>query len=214
MAQRGRPNKSGKANQANRGSKSNNFETNTRTEDLALAESAFMVNNKEEEKENITTEEAKEVEVFENGVTTIDFMMPQKEKEILEKNLNVYGDVEKMKKVLSVAKQTKVLQEDVETLNQISKADAVINNMYDVLNNPNNVEMINQYIQQKLENGQDVAKAYKEIGLMTKAMTDAREGMVNRIKHRNTGKTTRIALKFTNDSGQEFNLGVETDGQQ
>lgn len=213
MTQKGRPNKSGKTNQADRGSKSNNFETNTKTEDLALAESAFMVNNKEETKD-ITKEEAKDVQVFENGVTTIDFMMPEEERKILEKNLNVYGNVEKMKKVLSVAKQTKVLQEDVETLNQISKADAVINNMYDVLNNPNNVEMINQYIQQKLENGQDVAKAYKEIGLMTKAMTDAREGMVNRIKHRNTGKTTRIALKFTNDSGQEFNLGVETDGQQ
>jgi hypothetical protein len=81
--------------------------------------------------------------------------------------------------------------------------------MFDIMNNPENIEMINQYIRQKLENGQDVAKAYKEIGLMAKAMIDAREGMINKMKTNKTGKNMKIAIKFTNDSGEDFQLGAD-----
>ena len=44
-----RENKSGKMYQANSGSKSNNFETNTSTKDLVLAETAFLSSKKTEE---------------------------------------------------------------------------------------------------------------------------------------------------------------------
>lgn len=195
--------------QANTGSKSNNYETNLKAEDVAFAESAFLVPKKEEYEP--TEQEIQDAVVYEGGVTSIDFMMPEDERKILEQNLNKYSDVEKMQKVLNVAKKNKLLQEDIETLNQIAKTDQLINSIYDVMNDPRNIEMINNYIRQKLESGQDVAKAYKEIGLMNKAMIDAREGMLRRMRAGNSGKKAKIALKFTNDSGEDFQLGAEVD---
>jgi len=195
--------------QANTGSKSNNYETNLKAEDVAFAESAFLVPKKEEYVP--TEQEIQDAVVYEGGVTSIDFMMPEDERKILEQNLNKYSDVEKMQKVLNVAKKNKLLQEDIETLNQIAKTDQLINSIYDVMNDPRNIEMINNYIRQKLESGQDVAKAYKEIGLMNKAMIDAREGMLRRMRAGNSGKKAKIALKFTNDSGEDFQLGAEVD---
>ena len=201
-------NKSGKMNQAYTGSKSNNYETNTQTDDLALAEVVLQPTKQEILP---TEQEIQDAVVYENGVTSIDFMMPEDEREILEKNLNQYSDMEKMQKVLNMAKKNKIIKEDIETLNQIAKADELINNMYDIMNDPENLEMINKYIRQKLESGQDVAKAYKEIGLMNKAMIDAREGMVNKLRAGKSGKKAKIALKFTNDSGEDFQLGAELD---
>lgn len=195
--------------QANTGSKSNNYETNLKAEDVAFAESAFLVPKKEEYVP--TEQEIQDAVVYEGGVTSIDFMMPEDERKILEQNLNKYSDVEKMQKVLNVAKKNKLLQEDIETLNQIAKTDQLINSIYDVMNDPRNIQMINEYIRQKLESGQDVAKAYKEIGLMNKAMIDAREGMLRRMRAGNSGKKAKIALKFTNDSGEDFQLGAEVD---
>lgn len=203
----GKENKSGKINQANKGLKFVNYETNTHTDDLALANTAFLIPNEEEQK--ISEQEVQDAVIYENGVTSLDFMLPDDEREILDKNLNNYSDMEKMKKALNLAKKNKLLSEDVKTLNQISKANELIDNMFDVMNNPENIDMINQYIRQKLENGQDVAKAYKEIGLMAKAMIDAREGMISKMKTNKSGKNMKIAIKFTNDSGEDFQLGAD-----
>jgi hypothetical protein len=205
----GPENRSGKRNQQWKGSKSNNFVTNTSTQDLALAETAFMTQKQDIE---VTDEMAQDAIVYENGATSIDFMLPEDEREILEQNLNNYSDMEKMKKALTMAKKNKLLHEDVQTLNQIAKADQLINGIFDIMNDPNNLEMINRYIRQKLESGQDVAKAYKEIGLMNKAMMDAREGMISKMKAGKSGKNAKIAVKFTNDSGEDFTLGVDLDG--
>jgi hypothetical protein len=205
----GPENKSGKMNQSNSGSKINNLETNTKTEDLALAETMYMTQKKDIE---ITDDIVQDAIVYENGATSIDFMLPEEEREILEKNLNNYSDMEKMQKALSMAKKNKLLHEDVQSLNQIAKADELINNMFDIMNDPRNLEMINEYIRQKLESGQDVAKAYKEIGLMNKAMMDAREGMINKMKAGKSGKNAKIALKFTNGDGEETQIGVSLDG--
>lgn len=203
-------NRSGKINQANKGLKFINYETNTHTDDLALANTLLLA-PKEEGKE-ISDQEVQEAIVYENGVTSLDFMLPDDEREILDKNLNNYSDMEKMKKALNLAKKNKLLSEDVKTLGQISKANELIDNMFDVMNNPENIDMINQYIRQKLEAGQDVAKAYKEIGLMAKAMIDAREGMISKLKTSKSGKNMKIAIKFTNDSGEDFQLGADIDG--
>ena len=203
----GKENRSGKINQANKGLKFINYETNTKTEDLALAKTAFLVPT--EESKEISEQEVQDAIVYENGVTSLDFMLPDDEREILDKNLNNYSDMEKMKKAINLAKKNKLLSEDVKTLGQISKANELIDNMFDVMNNPENIEMINQYIRQKLENGQDVAKAYKEIGLMAKAMIDAREGMISKMKTSKSGKNMKIAIKFTNDSGEDFQLGAD-----
>lgn len=203
----GKENKSGKINQVGKGTKSINFETDTHTDDLALANTVFLVPT--EENKEITEQEVQDAIVYENGVTSLDFMLPEEEREILDKNLNNYSDMEKMKKALNLAKKNKLLSEEVKTLDQIAKANELIDNMFDVMNNPENIEMINKYIRQKLENGQDVAKAYKEIGLMAKAMIDAREGMINKMKTNRTGKNMKIAIKFTNDSGEDFQLGAD-----
>ena len=206
----GRENKSGKINQANNGTKFIDLETNTQTDDLALANTAFLI--PKEDTRKISEQEIEDAVVYENGVTSLDFMLPDDEREILDKNLNNYSDMEKMKKALNLAKKNKLLSEDVKTLGQISKANELIDNMFDVMNNPENIDMINQYIRQKLENGQDVAKAYKEIGLMAKAMIDAREGMISKMKTNKSGKNMKIAIKFTNDSGEDFQLGADIDG--
>lgn len=206
----GKENKSGKINQVGKGTKSINFETDTHTDDLALANAAFLVPQKE--KREMTEQEIRDAIVYTNGVTSLDFMLPEDEREILDKNLNNYSDMEKMQKALNLAKKNKLLSEDVKTLGQISKANELIDNMFDVMNNPENIDMINKYIRQKLENGQDISKAYKEIGLMTKAMIDAREGMISKLKTNRSGKNMKIAIKFTNDSGEDFQLGADIDG--
>ena len=73
------------------GSKSINFDTNTSTGDLAMVETAFLAPKTEV---NITDEDVEKAVILPNGATSIDFMMPADEREILEKNLNLYGDVE------------------------------------------------------------------------------------------------------------------------
>lgn len=200
-------NKSGKMYQANTGSKSNNYETNTKTEDLALAETAFLV----PKSEVIPTEkEIDDAIVYENGVTSIDFMLPEDEREILEKNLNKYSDVEKMQKVLSIAKKNKLISEDLKTLELVTKTGEFSDKLFDLLMDENNLAVLEAYIRRKFEEG-DIARAYKEVGLLNKAMLDAREGMLQKLRVGKSGKKAKIALKFTNDSGEDFQLGVETD---
>ena len=49
------------------------------------------------------------------------------------------------------------------------------------------------------------------MGLLNKAMLDAREGMLQKLKSTNSSKKAKIALRFTNDNGEDFQLGVEAD---
>lgn len=187
------------------GSKSMNFETNTSTGDLAVVETAFLA----PKTENIVTDEdIEKAVILPNGATSIDFMMPQDEREILEKNLNMYGDVEKMQKVLNIAKKNKVISEDLKTLELVGKTGDLSNKLFDLMTNDKNLAVLEAYIQRKFDEG-DIAKAYKEIGILNKAMMDARETMISKLKTTRTGKTAKIALKFTNDSGEDFQLGAE-----
>lgn len=187
------------------GSKSMNFDTNTSTGDLAVVETAFLTPKTEVD---ITDEDVEKAVILPNGATSIDFMMPADEREILEKNLNMYGDVEKMQKVLSVAKKNKVISEDLKTLELVGKTGELSNKLFDLMTNEKNLAVLEAYIQRKFDEG-DIAKAYKEIGILNKAMMDARETMISKLKTTKTGKTAKIALKFTNDSGEDFQLGAE-----
>lgn len=193
--------------QTNTGSKSNNFVTDTRTEDLVLAESTFLVPKEQKE---VTEEQIQEAIVLPDGATSIDFMMPEQEREILEKNLNVYGDMEKMKKMLNIAKSNKMISEDLKTLELVSKTGELSDKIFDLMLSEDNLAVLEAYIQRKFEEG-DVAKAYKEIGMMNKALLDARETMLQKMKAGRSGKKARIALKFTNDSGEDFQLGADID---
>ena len=201
-------NKSGKMYQANTGSKSNNFETNTSTKDLALVNAVFA--HTQEEKPEVKDEDIKDAVVYENGATSIDFMMPEEERKILEKNLNVYSDVKKMQEVLNIAKRNKSISEDLKTLELISKTGDFSNKLFDLLMNEKNLSVLEEYMQRKFDEG-DIAKAYKEVGLLNKAMLDARDGMVQKLKAGRSGKKAKIALKFTNDSGEDYQLGAEID---
>lgn len=189
------------------GSKSISYETDTSLSDLVIAESTMLPAKQEVE---VTPQDIQDAIVYPNGATSIDFMMPEDEREILEKNLNQYGDMEKMKKLLNTAKANKVISEDLKTLELISKTGELSNKIFDMMTDPKNLAVLEQYIQRKFEEG-DIAKAYKEIGMMNKAMLDARETMLQKVKSGNSGKKAKIALKFTNDNGENFVLGADVD---
>lgn len=195
-------------NQSNRGSKSNNLETNARPEDLALMQ--VMMTPQTQKKVEATDEQINDAVVYNGEVTSIDFMMPEEERAILEQNLNVYGDVKQMQKVLNAAKINKLISEEIKSLELISKTGDVSSKLFDMMIDPKNLATLEKYLQRKFEEG-DIAKAYKEVGLTAKLMLDAREAMQNKMKAGKSGKTAKIALKFTNDNGEDFQLGAEVD---
>lgn len=194
-------------NQSNRGSKSNNLETNARPEDLALMQ---VMMTPQTQKVEATDEQINDAVVYNGEVTSIDFMMPEEERAILEQNLNVYGDVKQMQKVLNAAKRNKLISEEIKSLELIGKTGDVSSRLFDMMMDPKNLATLEKYLQRKFEEG-DIAKAYKEVGLTAKLMLDAREAMQNKMKAGKSGKTAKIALKFTNDSGEDFQLGAEID---
>ena len=194
-------------NQSNCGSKSNNLETNARPEDLALMQ---VMMTPQTQKVEATDEQINDAVVYNGEVTSIDFMMPEEERAILEQNLNVYGDVKQMQKVLNAAKRNKLISEEIKSLELIGKTGDVSSKLFDMMIDPKNLATLEKYLQRKFEEG-DIAKAYKEVGLTAKLMLDAREAMQNKMKAGKSGKTAKIALKFTNDNGEDFQLGAEVD---
>ena len=194
-------------NQSNRGSKSNNLETNARPEDLALMQ---VMMTPQTQKVEATDEQINDAVVYNGEVTSIDFMMPEEERAILEQNLNVYGDVKQMQKVLNAAKRNRLISEEIKSLELIGKTGDVSSKLFDMMIDPKNLATLEKYLQRKFEEG-DIAKAYKEVGLTAKLMLDAREAMQNKMKAGKSGKTAKIALKFTNDNGEDFQLGAEVD---
>lgn len=200
-------NKSGRNFLICTGSKSNNFETNASQADFEMINTAFLV---PKEEVNATDKDVEEAVVYDGEVTSIDFMLPENERAILEKNLNMYGDVKKMQKVLNIAKNNKLISEDIKTLELVSKTGEFSNKLFDLLMDEKNLAVLQEYIRRKFNEG-DIAKAYKEVGLLNKAMLDARETMINKLKMTKTGKSAKIALKFTNDNGEDFQLGAEVD---
>lgn len=200
-------NKSGRNFLICTGSKSNNFETNASQADFEMINTAFLV---PKEEVNATDKDVEEAVVYDGEVTSIDFMLPEKERAILEKNLNMYGDVKEMQKVLNIAKNNKLISEDIKTLELVSKTGEFSNKLFDLLMDEKNLAVLQEYIRRKFNEG-DIAKAYKEVGLLNKAMLDARETMINKLKMTKTGKSAKIALKFTNDNGEDFQLGAKVD---
>ena len=200
-------NKSGRNFLICTGSKSNNFETNASQADFEMINTAFLV---PKEEVNATDKDVEEAVVYDGEVTSIDFMLPENERAILEKNLNMYGDVKEMQKVLNIAKNNKLISEDIKTLELVSKTGEFSNKLFDLLMNEENLAVLQEYIRRKFNEG-DIAKAYKEVGLLNKAMLDARETMINKLKMTKTGKSAKIALKFTNDNGEDLQLGAEVD---
>lgn len=189
-------------------SKSAKFAALPQTEEVALVES-LVFNQKQEEKAlEVTDEEIQNAIVYSNDVTSIDFSMPEDEREIIEKNLNMYSNLEQMQKVLNIAKKNKKISEDIKSLELISKSGDVSNLLFDILTDPQTIDAVKKNIKAQILEG-DVMKGYKNLATANKIILDAREEMKKSLNSNGNKKNTRIALKFTNDSGDDFQLGVE-----
>lgn len=191
----------------NRKNKTLNYETAPTIEDLAVVET-MLLPQKKDDNTNIDKKDIEEAIVYGNDFTSIDFMMPSDEREILEKNLNVYDDVKKMQEVLSIAKKNKKISEDIKTLELISKAGKLSNQLFDVMTDEDSIKVLIKAFKEKVEKGES-GKAYKELATANKIMLDARQEMIKGLMAQRNGKSARIDLKFTNDNGNEFQLGVD-----
>lgn len=161
---------------------------------------------------NIPKEEEKkeDIVVYNNGITTVDFMLPEDERQILEENLNVYSDVEKMQNTLKVAQKNMQLRQKVKDLQMMEKYSDIID-----LTQEKESEMLkiilepNFFAQLAATDPESAFKALKAIGDFNKTNVQAREELAKRLSGRNSNKKFKIDLKFSNDSGEEYSLGVE-----
>lgn len=150
------------------------------------------------------------VVVYNNGITSVDFMLPDDEREILENNLNVYSDVEKMNNTLKVAQKNMQLKQKVKDLNMIDKYSDIID-----LTQQKQYEMLQIVLQPGFfealakEDPEKAFKALRSLGEFNKTNVHAREEIAKRIGGRASNKQLKINLKFSNDSGEEYELGVE-----
>lgn len=195
-----------KAKPKSTGSKSTNMVTMPKTQDIALVEGLLLP--KTEGSKEITQEDIDKALVYNNEITSLDFMNPGDERDILQENINIYNDLEKTKKALTLAKANRKMSEDIKTLKIVSDATEMINKIGDVLADEQSVEMLLEAFREKAAKG-DAAKAYKELATSYKLFIDARNEMLSRLGNGGNKKNAKIALKFTNDSGESFELGAD-----
>lgn len=182
-----------------------NLEVAPKTEDIALVESMLAI---PESKQEVSEEEMKDAIVVSNEVTSIDVMMPEEERRILEKNLDLFGNLEQTQKILNVAKANKKVSEDIKTLELITKSGKVSDLLFDILTDEETIEAVKKNIKEQIKGG-DVMKGYKNLATANKIILDAREEMTKRLSNTGNKKNAKIALKFTNDNGEDIQLGVE-----
>lgn len=188
------------------GSKTANFTTKPKRSDVAMAEALTIIDDKPTVE--ATQEEIDNAIVLSNNATSIDFMMPEQEREIIERNLNLYSDMEAMQKVLNIAKKNKKMSEDIKTLDLISKMGEISDLLSETLVDERTRQALIENIQQQIEEG-DIMKGYKELATANKIMLDARQELMKSLNSQGNKRSARIALKFENDNGEDFELGVE-----
>lgn len=188
------------------GSKTANFTTKPKRSDVAMAEALTIIDDKPNAE--ATQEEIDNAIVLSNNATSIDFMMPEQEREIIERNLNLYSDMEAMQKVLNIAKKNKKMSEDIKTLDLISKMGEISDLLSETLVDERTRQALIENIQQQIEEG-DIMKGYKELATANKIMLDARQELMKSLNSQGNKRSARIALKFENDNGEDFELGVE-----
>lgn len=187
------------------GSYTANMETTPSTSEIAVVESMLAI---PESKQEVSEEEMKDAIVVSNEVTSIDVMMPEEERRILEKNLDLFGNLERTQKILNVAKANKKVSEDIKTLELITKSGKVSDLLFDILTDEETIEAVKKNIKEQIKGG-DVMKGYKNLATANKIILDAREEMTKRLSNTGNKKNAKIALKFTNDNGEDIQLGVE-----
>ena len=191
---------------SNRSNKSINYELMPKREDIAAVEGILMP--KEEQEIVIDKTDVQDAIVYSNDVTSIDFMMPEQERNIIERNLNIYDDQKKLQQVLAIAKKNKRLSEDIKNLEFISKEGELGDKLLDVMSDDSSIEVLLKSFKEKMEKGES-GKAYKELATAYKIIMDARQEKFKQLNGQKSGKSARIALKFKNDAGEEYDIGVE-----
>lgn len=191
---------------SSRSGKGINYELMPKREDIAAVEGILL--SKEEQEIVVDKTDIKDAIVYSNDVTSIDFMMPEDERNIIERNLNVYDDQKKLQEVLKIAKKNKKLSEDIKNLDLISKEGELADKLLGVMSDDSSIEVLLKSFKEKMEKGES-GKAYKELAMAYKVIMDARQEKVKQLNTQRSGKSARIALKFKNDAGEEYDIGVE-----
>lgn len=157
----------------------------------------------------VDNEDIEKATVYENGVTSIDFMMPEKEREIIENNLNVYSDLEKANKVLKKATSNMKIRQGIKELEQIDKLGDIIDvgelKLNDMLKNID----LEAFAKLQQENPEAASKAIKNISIAISSMMQVRDSKVKSLNGSTSNKKMKIGIVFKNDSGEETSLGVE-----
>lgn len=155
-------------------------------------------------------EKKEEVVVYNQEISTVDFMLPEDEKAILSENLNKYSDVDKMQKTLQQAQKNMKLRQNVKDLNLMEKYSELIDltqdtqrKMLDVILQPEYFEALAK------EDPEKAFKALRSLGEFNKTNMVAREDLYKKINGKSSNKKFKIDLKFSNDSGEEYEFGVE-----
>lgn len=183
------------------------YEGNVFKSDKALPEA--ILNDGKTEIIEVNNEQVQNAMVYENGVTTIDFMMPEKEREILENNINVYQDVEKTNKILKKAVSNMKIRQGIKELEQIDKLGDIIDNGELKLNQMLETIDIESYKSLQKSDPESASKALKNVAIAVSSMIQARDNKVKSLSGSSSNKKVKIGIVFKNDSGEETSLGVE-----
>lgn len=191
----------------NRSNKTVNYALMPSREDIAFIET-ITAQKVEEEETSIIEQDAKEALVYSNDVTSIDFMMPEEERKIIEQSLNVYDDQKKVQEVLAIAKKNKKIREDIKNLDFISKEGKLGDQLLNVMTSEESIRVLLQSFHEKMEKGES-GKAYKELATAYKIISDARQEKIKQLNAQKTGRSARIIAQFKNDNGEEIQIGAE-----
>lgn len=157
----------------------------------------------------VTDKQVEDAVVYENGVTSIDFMMPEKEREILENNLNVYQDVDKTNKLLKKATTNMKIRQGIKELEQIDKLGDIIDNGQLKLNQMLQTIDVEAYKKLQSDDPEAASKAIKNISIALSSMIQVRDSKIKSLTGGTSSKKVKIGIIFKNDSGEETSLGVE-----
>ena len=76
------------------------------------------------------------------------------------------------------------------------------------MSDDSSIEVLLKSFKEKMEKGES-GKAYKELATAYKIIMDARQEKIRQLNTQRSGKSARIALKFKNDAGEEYEIGAE-----
>lgn len=155
-------------------------------------------------------EKQDKVVVYENGISTVDFMLPEDERSILEENLNTYSNVEAMQKTLKEAQKNMKLRQNVKDLKLMEKYSELIDITQETQKEMLDIILQPEYFQALAKKKPEEAfKALKHLGDFNKTNVEARDTLARKLTGNTSNKKFKINLKFSNDSGEEMELGVE-----